>query len=282
MNTPGFHTIGLALSGGGVKGLGHIALLKVLDELRLTPSLIVGTSMGAIIGSLYASGVSGAEIEARVKEHIFPVGEKPKVWFEKRKKLLTWLKVFRFESSRGGFVDAEGLFEHLFYDLNDKSFAELRIPFKAITCDFDSGKEHAIDQGDLLSAVRASMAVPGIFAPVQRGDTLLIDGGVVNNMPCDHVQHCDIHIASDVISLSRRENPNTSQVVAGAINIALLHNNQQQLKACPPDLCFKPDTSGIDAFDFHKISDVLARGEQAAASFKAALQALLAKLDSAN
>ncbi|SMF56814.1 NTE family protein [Alteromonadaceae bacterium Bs31] len=270
-------SIGLALSGGGVKGLAHIALLKVLDELSIRPTLIVGTSMGAIIGSLYAAGLSGNDIESRVQDHLFPAGEKPKVWFAKRKKLMKWLKVFRFDTSRGGFVDAEGLFEHLFYELNHKQFSQLHTPFKALACDFDTGQELVLNDGDLLSAVKASMAVPGVFAPVQRGDKLLIDGGTVNNMPCDHIHSCDFRIASDVMSLSRRNNPNTTQVVAGALNIILHHNNQQQLKHYPPQLTFKPDTAGIDAFDFHKIGDVLKRGEAASETFRLQIQQLLEK-----
>lgn len=275
---------GLALGGGGVKGLAHIALLKKLDQIGAKPKVIAGTSIGAIIGALYASGLSGLEIEERVREHLFSRKSGIKDAYRRRKNLLKWLKVFAFEKARGGLIAADGLFEHLFSELVEKDFSELDIPFAAIAADFHSGEEVVLNTGSVLTAVQASMAVPGVFAPVERDNRLLVDGGVVNNVPCNHVvltsasvlnndtisgeapvsnSDTPIIIASDVISLSDVKQPKTAQVLSGAFSIMLRTSTEQHFALNPPDFIFRPPTSDIEPFDFHKISDILDCGEQA-------------------
>ncbi len=266
----------LALGGGGVKGLAHIALLKKLDAMGCKPSAIAGTSMGAILGALYASGISGEEIENRVREHLFTRGEGFKQTYRRRKHLVKWLKVFTLERSRGGILTADGLFQHLFSEIVDAQFDTLAIPFTAVAADFHSGEEVALNQGGVLAAVRASMAVPGVFAPVRLNDRLLVDGGAVNNVPCSHVYEAGrTLIASDVISLSTIEDPSTTQVLSGAFSIMLRAATRQHFFHAPPSFIFQPDTSRVDAFDFHKIVEVLARGEDAVDAVSAELEALL-------
>lgn len=269
---------GLALGGGGVKGLAHIALLKKLDQIGSKPSVIAGTSIGAIIGALYASGLSGLEIEERVREHLFSRKGGIKDAYRRRKHLLKWLKVFAFEKARGGLIAADGLFEHLFCELVEKDFSELNIPFVAIAADFHSGEEVVLNTGSVLTAVQASMAVPGVFAPVERDGRLLIDGGVVNNVPCKHValtntsvvdgasvlnNKSSIIIASDVISLSDVKRPKMAQVLSGAFSIMLRTSTEQHFALNPPDFIFRPGTGDIEPFDFHKISTILDCGERA-------------------
>lgn len=281
---------GLALGGGGVKGLAHIALLKTLDQIGAKPTVIAGTSIGAIIGALYASGLSGLEIEERVREHLFSRKGGIKGAYRRRKHLLKWLKVFAFEKARGGLIAADGLFEHLFCELVEKNFSELDIPFVAVAADFHSGEEVVLNSGSVLTAVQASMAVPGVFAPVERNGRMLIDGGVVNNVPCKHVvlkstaaltntsvsshasaldrasnlsNKSSIIIASDVISLSDVERPKMAQVLSGAFSIMLRTSTEQHFALNPPDFIFRPGTSDIEPFDFHKISAILDCGEQA-------------------
>ncbi len=255
--------IGLALGGGGVKGLAHIGLLKWLDRNKTRPGTISGTSMGAILGALYASGLSGDEIESRVREHIVSAGEPVKEIYRKRGNLLKWTKVFSFEKARGGMVAADGLFEHLFSELIDIRFEDLEIPFVAVATDFYSGREVVLHSGPLLPAIRASMAVPGVFAPVTIDDQLLVDGGLVNNLPTSHIRNCRIKIASDVIGLTRIENPKPLDVINGGISIMLCHSTRRALEQHPVDLLIKPDTEGIKAFDFPKIEETLKRGEEA-------------------
>ncbi|VUD69167.1 putative NTE family protein [Thalassocella blandensis] len=255
---------GLALGGGGVKGLAHIALLKQLDEWKIKPTLIAGSSMGAILGALYAHGLTGKEIEDRVRMHIIGPNEGVKETFRKSKHLLKWARVFSWEKSRGGLITADGLFEHLFSEIINLDFNDLDIAFKAIATDYHTGQEVVLRSGELLPAVRASMAVPGVFAPVKINTRLLIDGGVINNLPCDQVAGCGGKIiASDVISLPTFRSPSTLQVMSGALNIMIADRTRRLMQEFPPDFIFKPNTEGVDAFDFHKIADVLVQGQAA-------------------
>jgi NTE family protein len=266
----------LVLGGGGVKGLAHIALLKELDRLQVKPSLIVGTSMGAIMGGLYASGVCGEEIEARVRSHIINPGESAKDIFKKHKELLTWLKVFSFERSRGGFFAAQGLFDHLFSEVVDLDFKDLDIPIISVATNYYTGKAVELSRRNVLSAIKASMAVPGVFAPVMLDDQLLVDGGLVNNLPCDvAAKSSSLIIASDVISLPEEKEPSTWQIMSGALHIMLEEGTNKRLQDYPVDFIFKPNTSGIDAFDFMKIATVLEQADKEAQDKKAKLSSIL-------
>lgn len=220
--------------------------------------------MGAIIGALYAHGLSGQEIERRVRMHIFEPDKGVKETFRKGKHLLKWARVFAWEKGRGGLITADGLFEHLFSEIIDLDFNQLDIPFKAIATDFHSGQEVVLRSGELLPAVRASMAVPGVFAPVRFNNQVLIDGGVINNVPCDQIAGCGGKlIASDVITLPTNPSPSSLQVMSGSLNIMIADRTRRLMQEFPPDFIFKPNTEGIDSFDFHKIADVLVQGEAA-------------------
>ncbi len=255
---------GLALGGGGVKGLAHIALLKKLDALGARPTAVAGTSIGAIIGALYAAGLSGMEIEQRVRDHLFSRRDSIKNVYRRRQHLVKWVKVFALEKSRGGLITADGLFEHLFTEIRDLRFSDLAMPFTAVATDFHAGEEVALREGSLLDAVRASMAVPGIFAPVEIDGRRLVDGGLVNNVPCEHAAAEErLLIASDVICLSASEEPKMTRILTGALSIMLRAATEAKFARCPPDFIFAPDTEGIDAFDFHKIAKVLDRGDLA-------------------
>lgn len=267
---------GLVLGGGGVKGLAHIALLKQLDAAGIRPSHIAGTSMGAIIGALYACGISGAEMEARIKAHILtPDQDKIKQLIAKRKHLAKWFKVFSINTSSGSLLDASGLFEFLFSEIGQNQFEDLAIPFAAVATDFYSGHAVVLDKGDLLQSVMASMAVPGVFPAVDINGRTLIDGGTVNNLPCDLIApHCDKLIASDVICLPRQTSPKSKQMLTGALSIMLANQTRGQLKRFPPDVLFQPDTDEIDAFDLHKINLIFERAEAEAVELPSKLKLL--------
>lgn len=269
-------TIGLALGGGGIKGLAHIGLLKLLDEFNIRPNKISGTSMGAILGALYAHGLSGIEIEQRVQEHTISRSDPIKDLYQRRNKLIKWTKVFRYEKNRGGIVAAEGLFEHLFSELLDIQFHQLSCPFIACACDFYSGKAVSLDNGEVLPAIRASMAVPGVFAPVEHEQRLLVDGGMVNNLPINLIADCDVKIASDVINLPRQQAPKTMGMVNGAINIMISHITQESIHKYQPQILNTVETEGIDAFDFLKINEALQRGEASAKNLRNAIEKLSA------
>lgn len=265
--------VGVALGGGGIRGLAHIPILKVLDESQIKPALIAGTSMGAIIGALYATGMPAADIESKVREHVVLRRDNLKTIIKKRKHLINWVRVFGPELDRGGLVDADGLFQYLFDEILDLAVEDLPTPFIAVTTDYYSAEAVVFREGPLLPAVLASMSVPGVFAPQVIDGKTLVDGGLVNNLPYDLIQsEVDVTIAVELTNLptprSDRKLPRTLDVATGAIDIMQVANLRGKLEANPPDILVRPVLEDIGMFDFHKIEEVLAQGEKAAEEFR--------------
>jgi NTE family protein len=259
--------LGLALGGGGARGLAHLPLLRLLDERGIKPDKIVGTSMGAIIGALYASGLSASEIEERLHEHMVLKEDHLRDVFKKSRNLVRWVKILSPNSSSGGLIKADGLFDYLFNEIHDLTFDDLKIPLKAIACDYHTGEEVVLDSGDLLTAVQASMAVPGVFSPVEIGDWLLVDGGLVNNLGYELAgEDMDFCIAFDVTSLPEQGNsplPSALEIAVGSLDIMQLAALEKRLDLKKPDILIRPDTSGIDFFDLHRMEQALEAGEAA-------------------
>jgi len=271
--------IGLALGGGGVRGFAHVPVLKALDDLGLKPSIIAGTSMGAIIGSMYASGLSGDTLLKLVHEHAVLKDDSWRDIYEKRDSLLEWMSVFTPARERGGIIKAAGLFKLFLDEINCDSFEQLEIPLIIIAADYWSAEEVVFEQGELLPAIQASMAVPGVYAPVCLQDRVLIDGGVVNLVPYDHVaSHCDITIAVDVGGSRHPDEtpvPNIMESLLGTIDVmqkAMLNNKMQHQ---PPDIFIHPEIRGIRMMDFTAIEEVLEQSQAAVDELTEALSRLL-------
>ena len=190
----------LVLSGGGARGMAHMGVIRVLERERVPIDCIVGTSMGAVIGSLYASGMPAVEIEKQMRA--LPWSEMFVDRLDRRKFTLRRKIEDRSFLAKGGFGLRDGklgvppsLFEGqrlalslraaLMPSAGIERFDELPIPFRAIGTDLETGDAVVMDNGDLVNAVRASMAVPGVFAPVSYGERSLIDGGIAVNLPVD-------------------------------------------------------------------------------------------------
>jgi len=177
--------IGLALSSGGARGAGHLGVLKVLAEHGVEPDVIVGSSMGAEVGGLYASGVGLDAMEklwrsssfGRVFKTLFPT--------------IPW----------SGWSSGNGITRFLKDLIGDASIENLSVPFAAVATDLRSGQPHCITDGSLAEAIRASVSVPGLFRPVWMDGHLLIDGGVSNPLPVDVVRDlgADVVVAVDVL-----------------------------------------------------------------------------------
>lgn len=259
--------IGLALGGGGVRGFAHVLVLKALDDLGLRPSIIAGTSMGAIIGSMYASGMSGEDILKMVHKHSVLKDDSLRMIYEKRDSLLEWLDVFALTRERGGLIKAEGLFNLFVDEIKCDTFEELKTPLTIIAADYWNAEEVVFNEGELLPAIQASMAVPGVYPPVCLQDRVLIDGGVVNLVPYDHVApHCDVTIAVDVGGARFPDEtpvPNVMESLLGTIDVmqeAMLNN---KLKRNPPDIFIHPEIRGIRMMDFTGIEKVLEQSQPA-------------------
>jgi NTE family protein len=211
--------IGLTLSGGGAKGLAHIGILQALDSAGLKVDLITGTSMGSIVGSLYAMGYSGDAIEKQAKEmdwdNLF--SNQPAltdISYEEKHEYNKYLIEIPFEHGKpklaSGVIAGEQLWlelARLCWPVNDVAdFSKFNIPFKCIATDVSTGEVVTLDNGDIVTALRASMAIPSVFTAVRIGDKNLVDGGVVRNFPVITAKDmgADLVIGSNVSSGLRK------------------------------------------------------------------------------
>lgn len=179
--------LGIALGGGGARGLAHVGVLKVLDRARLRPDVIAGTSMGGLVGGAYAAGFSARAIEREVRQ------------VAQRSRLVQLAD--RVPSLRALFTGRR-VENYLARQLGaELTFADLRRPLAISTVDLNTGREHVITEGLVVPALRATMSIPGVFAAVERDGRRLVDGGILNNVPADHARRlgADVVVAVDVL-----------------------------------------------------------------------------------
>lgn len=250
--------LGLALGAGGAKGLCHLAFLKVLDELGVRPNVIAGTSIGAIIGGFYAAGLSGAELEQELK----------KIGLKDLSKMALDFSMF----SSSAILKGKMVEEFLKRALPVRTFEELQISLKVVATDFWKREEVVFDSGDLISAIRASSAMPFVFEPVVLQDAVLIDGGAVNPLPYDLIQsECDLTIAIDVSGVKDQPNglvPNMLESVLSTFQIMQASIVATKMKAGPPILYVKPELRNIRALDFYRYKEILSGVEEEVDQFR--------------
>lgn len=252
--------IGLALGGGGVRGMGHIAVLETLDELGLRPDIIAGTSMGAIVGALYASGMDGRAIRQLVQRHIILKDDKWRDLYEKKDALLKWVHAFSIEFSRGGFISSHRFLHYLLNEIQKTTFEDLDIPLLVIATDYWTATEVVFEKGDLLPAIQASMAVPGVFAPVSIDERVLVDGGVVNLVPYDHLlERADLTIAIDVgriRTMGEELIPSALESVLGTFDIMQTAALTEKMRHRKPDIYIRMEIHDVRMLDFGKVEEV--------------------------
>ena len=250
---------GLALGGGGARGLAHIPVLEALDELGLKPAAISGSSIGAIIGAGYAAGMSGGDI----RDHVVSI-------FSDRSQVISRMwKLFPRKIGdvfAGGLaigqMDAEKVLNAFLADAVPDDFAELKIPLTVLTTDYYGWHETAFNDGPLRQAVAASMALPSVFRPVTINDRVLIDGGVVNPLPFDVLpEDCDLTLAVDVIAGPEprhgKDMPGSMDVLFGATQLLMQSIIKSKLQISQPNLLIRPDINAYRVFDFLKAEKIL-------------------------
>jgi len=273
--------IGLVLSGGGAMGFAHIGTLKLLDSLQIPVDYIAGTSMGGIAGALYAVGYSGNEIEDIVRSvnwqktftdrpprYMLPYFQKQDA---EKYQLELGIKDF-LPLGPGGAIVGQNitlLFSRFVFDyLQVSDFDKLPIPFRCVAVDLITGNEVILKSGSLAKAMRSTMAVPSIFSPVEWGDSLLVDGGLLNNLPVDVVREmgANIVIASKVGNphRNRQEIRNTLDVLSQSYNIYRDHTMESNIMET--DVLIDCKLIGLGPADFvsNKVSLIIDAGERAA------------------
>ena len=272
--------IGLALGGGGVRGFAHISVLEVLDDLGYKPSVIAGTSMGAIIGALYASGMSAKDIKQLVRQHSILKDDKLRDVIDKRADIIKWVSAFTPGHARGGILKADKFYNHLFGEIGKTTFEELEIPLIVIAADYWTAEEVVFKTGELLPAIKASAAIPIIFAPVSFGGRILVDGGVINEVPYEHIMElCDVTIAVDVSETPgphKHEIPTLIESALGTIRIMQNASLVAKMKCLLPDIFVHPGIHDVKILDFNKAEDVFRQAEPAMEEFRAKIAKLKA------
>jgi NTE family protein len=271
--------IGLVLSGGGAKGFAHVGVLKVIEQAGIKIDYIGGTSMGAVIGGLYASGYNATQLDSIVRVTNFDnllvdyLPRSSKSFYEKRNDEL-YVVSLPFNKFKFGAPQSlsKGMFNYnLFNQLtlhvrHIRDFNQLPIPFLCIATDIEQGKQVVLDKGNLAQALFASSALPSVFSPVKLEDKLLVDGGVTNNYPIEEIRKlgADIIIGVDVQSGLRDKSE-----LQGAINVLFQITNLQAIEKMNvnsknTDIYIKPDIKNIGAVSFEKAKEIILRGEEAA------------------
>ena len=273
--------IGLVLSGGGARGAAHIGVIRALEEMQVPIDAVAGTSMGAVVGGLYCAGLSGAEIEQVFRK-------------------LDWQDLFRDRALRRDLVyrrkqDDRSIYARGSLGLrygegvelplglvqgqkitqalrsatlgvaDTKDFDRLPTPFRALATDLETGEPVVLDHGDLATVLRASMSAPGVLAPVEVGDRLLVDGGLVDNLPVALARSMgvDVLIVVDVsFPLASRDDLQSPLDVTNQMLGIMVRRGTEASKAqlAARDVLIEPDLGSMTALDFGRVPDVMATG----------------------
>ncbi|WP_250655918.1 patatin-like phospholipase family protein [Alkalimarinus coralli] len=292
--TPQRPVIGLVLSGGGAKGLAHVGVLKVLEEMKVPVDIVVGTSAGSAVAGLYASGLPVDEIEERFHRMIWDKGftdESSRADKSFRRKQ----DDFDFATDLVLGVDSDGikfrkgliqgqqlmllLSELTSHAAHIDNFDQFPIRYRAVASDIGTGETVAVSKGSLATAMRASMSIPGAFPPVEYEGRLLVDGGISDNLPIDVARDlgAELIIAVDISSplLEADEVNSLVGVVEQLTNLLTRRNVEEQLASLTPqDILLIPDLQGAGSGDFQLSDEIVEMGATSARNSALALKAL--------
>lgn len=250
--------IGVALGSGAARGLAHIPYIEAMDELGLKPSVIAGSSIGALIGSGWANGMTGAEL----REHAYSVlGSLQQIastlWNRNRFSLKQMV-----EDGLSMQVNSMGITRAFLPDGFPDDFAELKIPFHVVATDFYAWKEVVFDSGPLRPAIAASLAIPSLFRPVNVEGRYFIDGGVTDPLPlgliagkCDVLIGIDVHRTPELLDASREPSITDSAVVATEIMSQKLVD--ATVLQYPPDVYVRAEVGPFGGSEFWRVREIV-------------------------
>jgi NTE family protein len=249
--------IGIVLGAGSARGWAHIGVLRALHKAGIRPDIICGTSIGALVGAVYANGGLD-ELEDWVLS-------------------LTWRKVLGFFdfSFNGGFLKGARLMTYLHDNLLETTVEDLALPFGAVATDLRTGREIWLREGRAADVVRASIALPGLFTPCEHEGRLLVDGALVNPVPVSlcRAMGADFVIAVDlgsglagrhVQSKARNREPNMIEVLAESLNIMQVRITRSRLAGSPADAVIMPRLGDMGSLDYHRAAESIKEGRAAA------------------
>lgn len=252
-------------------------MLQVLDELGVRPHCVAGTSIGAVIGAIYASGATGLAIREGTDRMLIKEGDTLREILA-RKDALAWIRLLDIDFLGNALFKGDAFVEFLYRQISTSTFEELLIPLRVVATDFWNSTQVVFDRGDLLKAIKASMGLPGVFSPVHLHGRTLIDGGCVNPLPHDILGDCDMVIAVNVMGRLERtdgqQSPTALRAVLETFNIMQRSIINEKLAACPPAIYIEPEIRNVDLLEFHKAPEIYAQAERAARELRDRLLAL--------
>ena len=238
---------GIAFGGGATRGFAHIGIIKVFEENGLKFDLVSGNSAGSIVGAFYAAGFSWKKMYSVAKE-------------------ITAGTLIGLNLKRKGLFKSDKLESFLHQHLGDKTFADLKLPYRCVAVNLYDGKLVELYEGPVVRAVRASCSVPGVYSPTQIDDMLLVDGGILNSVPADVVQNMGAKFTVAINLNSDRgqfAEPNTGiDVIWSALKIAWNENTIQRLQNV--DVVIAPDLKDYNYYDLKHVDTLIELGEKAA------------------
>ena len=252
--------VALVLGAGAAKGFAHIGVIKVLEMNKVPIHMIVGTSVGSVVGSLYASGYDAFRLQ--------------QLSFKIEKKDIVDLVL-----PDNGFIKGDKLEEFINKTLNNTPMEKLKIPFYAVAADIQSGQEVVFGKGNTGQAVRASCSIPGIFRPVTIGDRMYVDGGIVSSVAVDAARRlgADIVIAVDISGGGDRTQP-TSTMETILQTYSIMYARLAAIQVTKADVVIRPKVGFISSSDFSKRHEAVIAGEKAALESLPYLMPIINKL----
>ena len=246
--------IGLALGGGGARGIAHLGVWQRLQELGIPIHCVAGTSIGAIAGAIIAAG--------RVDEAL--------AWCE----MSSWKKlpglIFERPTTKA-LLSGRRVEEKLRQIIAAETFADLSMPYAAVATDLNTGEAVVMQEGDLISAVRASMSIPGVFSPIEREGRVLVDGGLVNPLPvsacralgAEVIIAVDVNPLGDPATTKPFEKLHIMDVLLKSFGIFNYELTRRELAVNKPDVLIRPDVGQVVALDFRRVGPLVEIGRQA-------------------
>jgi len=251
--------LGLALGGGAARGMAHIGVLRVLKREGINVDYLAGTSMGAVVAAVTAVGTD--------PNYLARLAEK-----------LRWETLVDIRFNKIGLISGEKIEQVIKVLTKNRNFEDLQMPLAIVAADLSSGEPVIFRSGPIYSAVRASIAIPGVFEPVRCGNRMLVDGGIINNVPVKPTRDlgADVVIAVDVSHDQENNEPrNFVEVLFKAFEVMGAYINKEQLDSA--DLVLTPNTDKIGPAGFYKAAECIAAGEQAAEEALPRIRELLAE-----
>jgi NTE family protein len=265
--------VGLALSGGGARGLAHIGVLTVLEQAGIAVDCLAGTSMGGFVAAAYAAGLTAGQLKAEALRLSHP---------------RNFLPLIDLSLPRRGLLKGARVYEYVARLLGERTFDDLLLPVTLVAVDLNAACEVHLTQGLVADAVRATIAVPGVFEPVERDGQLLVDGGLLNNLPADVAREMGAQtvIAVDVLTgIAEQDNcpmhsglSNTVDLCSRSLLVMMLDIHRRRMERARPQVFLQPDLAPeIGVFTgFTRADEIIVAGEQAAREALPQIEALLA------